>query len=416
MAVRNSAQLAPELDLVAAHEHVAGAGLRPAPAGQVGLELEFHVVDHRHAQRRISYPELASLITELPPLPGGSAVTVEPGGQLELSGPPAADIDTAIARLLADELALSSGVRARGFGLASIGADPARDPHRISPVPRYAAMEQHFNYIGCGRPGRQMMSATASLQVNVNAGPASRWPDRLRHIHHLGPTVMAISACSPYLARHATGWRSMRQQAWFGIDAARTRPIPDSADPGAAWAEYALAAPVMLIRSLEGDEAESVTHRMSFADWVNGDGNFSRRATVEDLDYHLSTLFPPVRPRGYLELRYLDAVPRAWWPALAAIVATLIDDPAAADDAADAVAGVEQAWIAAARDGLGNPGLHRAAQRCMEIAARRCPPTLRRGVETYAELVDRSLTPGDLVRDAVMARGPLAALLEASHA
>jgi glutamate--cysteine ligase len=97
-------------------------------------------------------------------------------------------------------------------------------------------------------------------------------------------------------------------------------------------------------------------------------------------------------------------------------VATLIDDPVAADLAADAVSGTEQAWTVAARDGLGHRDLRRAAQACLEIAASRCPPEQRPGVERYRELVRRGRTPGDRVRDTVTARGAIAALIEATDA
>ena len=73
---------------------------------------------------------------------------------------------------------------------------------------------------------------------------------------------------------------------------------------------------------------------------------------MADLDYHLTTLFPPVRPRGYLELRCLDALPDRWWPALAALTVTLADDPVAADAAAELCAPVADSWETAARHGL----------------------------------------------------------------
>ena len=99
---------------------------------------------------------------------------------------------------------------------------------------------------------------------------------------------------------------------------------------------------------------------------------------MADLDYHLTTLFPPVRPRGYVEIRCLDALPDRWWPALAAITATLVDDPVAADAAAELCAPVADAWQTAARARAGRPGRSaRAVTGCVEVAAaprarRRC--------------------------------------------
>ena len=77
-----------------------------------------------------------------------------------------------------------------------------------------------------------------------------------------------------------------------------------------------------------------------------------RRPTVADLEYHLTTLFPPVRPRQWLEIRYLDSVPDAFWPAVVFTLVALLDDPVAADIAAEAVEPVATAWDNAARLGL----------------------------------------------------------------
>ncbi len=76
-----------------------------------------------------------------------------------------------------------------------------------------------------------------------------------------------------------------------------------------------------------------MTDWVPFADWADGRVLLGgRRPTIADLDYHLTTLFPPVRPRRWLEIRYLDSVPDAVWPAVVFTLATLLDDPVAADD------------------------------------------------------------------------------------
>jgi glutamate--cysteine ligase len=418
MTANRASTLTPTIDPTAARAHVASAALAPSPVGPVGLELEFHLVDLGQPERAVTWPELSELIDAIDALPLQSSITTEPGGQLELSGPPQRDIGDAIDALRSDQQILVEAVRQAGFGLASIGADPARPLRRVTPASRYAAMEEHFDAVGCGRPGREMMSSTAALQVNLNAGPEVMWAERVAHIHNLGPMLVAMSACSPMLAGRASGWRSMRQQAWCGIDPGRSRPVQDIEDPAQAWASYALDAPVMLVREPDGC-AEAVTDRISFADWAAGSSPLRRLPTVEDLDYHLTTLFPPVRLRGYLEIRYLDAVPDRWWPALATIVTTLIDDPVAADGAAEACAGTGHgvdAWVRGARDGLRDPALLAAARRCVDIAARRCPAALRADVEAYAELVHRGRTPGDELHETAALRGPLAVLAEAADA
>jgi glutamate--cysteine ligase len=400
----------------AAHAHVVSRALSPSSAGRVGLELEFHLVDLERPERQVRWAELTELRSSLPVMPGGSRVTFEPGGQLELSTPPAADVALAIAVLRRDRQALAGAATTAGLGLASIGADPARPVRRLNPAPRYAAMERHFDAVGCGVPGRAMMSATAALQVNVDAGHREGWATRMRRLHSLGPLLVAMSACSPLLAGRASGWVSMRQQVWGEIDRTRCGPLTGGAQPAEAWASYALAAPVMLVRDSVTATAVPVTRRVSFSDWVAGTSLLSRPPTFEDLDYHLSTLFPPVRPRGFLEIRCLDAVPDRWWPALAALTVTLLDDDVAADLAEEACEPVAGRWTAAARDGLRDRSLAIAARRCTEIAAGLCPVELRPEVEAYAEMVSRRRTPGDDLRELSALRGPLAILEEEAHA
>jgi glutamate--cysteine ligase len=402
----------PPLALNDARARAAEAALTPAPVGPVGLELECHLVHLGEPSRSVGRAELRSLVSSIPPLPFRSAITTEPGGQLELSTQVQVDVAAAVAALRSDHQVLTGAIRAAGFGLAPIGADPARPPHRVSTASRYVAMERHFDAVGCGQAGRQMMSSTASLQVNLNAGPEAGWADRVAQVHRLGPVLAAMSACSPLLAGHASGWQSMRQETCQGIDRGRCGAMRVGKDPADAWAAYALAAPVMLVRGTSGAGADPVRTRLSFAQWASGHGSFPRPPTGADLDYHLTTLFPPVRLRGYLEIRYLDAVPNPWWPALAAIVTTLIDDEVAAARSAELCEGLTHGWQTAARDGVRPVPLRKAAIGCADVAARRCPPELSAAVERYAELLSRGRTPGDALRERAERVGPLAAMLE----
>jgi glutamate--cysteine ligase len=196
------------------------------------------------------------------------------------------------------------------------------------------------------------------------------------------------------LAARETGWHSSRQHVWGEVDQSRCGPLLGRDPPAAEWAEYALAAPVMLVRNRAGGIAP-VRGRTSFAEWVTGGGPGGRRPTSADLDYHLTTLFPPVRLRGFLEIRYLDAAPEPWWPALAAVTATLLDVPAAADAAAAATEPVAGAWDRAARRGLADPALHAAAVACLEAAVRHAPAGLDREVTALAERVVQGCSPGD---------------------
>ena len=399
--------------LETARQHVAETALVADDGGRVGLELEFHLVDLVTPQRRPDWDEVQALAAGLRPMPSGSPVTLEPGGQIELSTPPAPDLVSAVAGLRTDSDALRAQLREAGFGAAALGSDLARPVRRINPSPRYDAMEQHFDALGCAGSGQEMMTATAALQVNLDAGPVSGWESRLALVRSMVPMLVAASSTSPWLGGATSGWHSMRQGTWQGIDHGRSDPVP-LGEPTAAWATYALNAPVMLVR--DGDGLLPVTERIPFAQWLRGGATFGRRPTMADLDYHLTTLFPPVRPRGYLELRCLDAMPDRWWPALAAITVTLLDDPVAADVAAELCAPVADSWETAARHGCDDEAIRRAVTGCAELAAVHCPPSLKGDVEGFAELIRSGSSPSAELRRAIETRGTLAVLEEEARA
>ena len=399
-----------------ARTHIERGALHESPdvPRQVGLELEFHLVNLGCPAERPSWEAVTGLLESLPPMPSGSSVTCEPGGQIELSTPPAVGVAASVAALQADRDALRTALHAAGYGAAPIGADPARVPARVNPNPRYAAMQRHFDAVGCLDHGTAMMTATAALQVNLDAGPVAGWTERMHLAHALGPVLVAVSANSPYLGGRASGWASMRQEAWHGIDHGRSDPV-EGADPAVAWADYALRAPVMLVRGEDGSAAP-LTERVSFEAWLRGDAPIARRPDEADLDYHLTTLFPPVRPRGYVEVRCIDALPDAWWPALAAFTATLLDAPAAAKAAAVALRPVRNAWLAAAHEGLRDPAVLSAARTCTALAVEHADPASRPALDRLAELVDSGRSPGDELRRRIDAAGPLTVLGEEARA
>ncbi len=389
----------------AAAQHIAEACLNDGPVGLVGLEIEAHCYDTTDPSRRPGWDELTATISGLPPLPGGSAVTVEPGGAVELSGPPMADTVTAVAAMASDRAVLRAAFAQAGLGLVLLGADPLRTPTRVNPGARYAAMERFFGDSGTADAGAAMMTSTASVQVNLEAGPRSAWADRVRLAHALGPTMIAIAANSPVLGGKFTGWQSTRQLVWSQLDSARAGPIlgDNGDDPASDWARYALRAPVMLVNN---PDAIPVTEWVPFADWADGRVLLGdRRPTIADLDYHLTTLFPPVRPRGFLEVRYLDSVPDSTWPAVVHTLATLLDDPAAADIAAEATEPVATAWDRAAQLGLQDRRLHEAATRCVQAAAERAPAQLQESMALLARSVEQRRSPADDFADRVETYG-----------
>jgi glutamate--cysteine ligase len=177
-----------------------------------------------------------------------------------------------------------------------------------------------------------------------------------------------------------------------------------------------MSAPVIIVRG-DGVEAAPVRAPVSFAQWASGKLRLGGRGpTAADLGTHLSTLFPPVRLRGFLELRYLDVTPPRWWPGIAAVVATLMDDSVAADLAMEATEQTARRWAEAAQHGLRDRLLADSARRCLAIAASRVPAELSPAVADLAELVDSGRSPGDLLASRIADVGPLAALEELANA
>jgi glutamate--cysteine ligase len=389
----------------AAAQYIADSCLVDAPLGRVGLEVEAHCHDPADPYRRPSWDEITEVLEFLPALPGGSAVTVEPGGAVELSGPPADGVAPAIVAMNRDQAVLRSAFADAGLGLVFLGADPLRPPNRINPGARYRAMEKFFAASHSAEAGAAMMTSTASIQVNLDAGPQAGWAARVRLAHALGPTMIAIAANSPMLGGEFTGWLSTRQRVWGQMDSARCGPILGASgdDPGTDWARYALKAPVMLVNN---PDAVAVTHYVPFTDWVDGRVVLGdRRPTIADLEYHLTTLFPPVRPRQWLEIRYLDSVPDAFWPAVVFTLVALLDDPVAADIAAEAVEPVATAWDTAARVGLRDRRLYAAANRCVAVAAEKAPAELTDAMQRLIRNVEQGRCPGDDFSDQVIEQG-----------
>jgi glutamate--cysteine ligase len=270
-------------------------------------------------------------------------------------------------------------------------------------------MEKFFDREGPW--GRQMMCGTASVQVCLDAGDngagSSGYRSRWRLLHAIGPVLVAAFANSPLRDGKPTGWRSARQQVWANMDPGRTRAPGSPAlgkgaeeadgDPRDAWAAYALDAELMCVRD-PGSQDWTAPAGVTFRDWLREGGSGPLRApTAEDLDYHLSTLFPPVRPRGHMELRMIDAQPGDGWIVPAAVVTALADDARAADAALAAAEPVwdrsddaHGPWLRAAQSGPADPLIGQASRRCFEAAGSAlarldAPAAVRRAVTDFTE-------------------------------
>lgn len=372
-------------DCESVHGYVGRICFKKGPPTRVGAELEF-LLAGADPQVPVPLPHVRAAVQSAGRFPCDSSVTFEPGGQVELSSPPAGSLTALVSGLHADVEHLLSALDRAGLHVLDLAVDPCRPPRRQLVSRRYDGMEAYFDALEpdvapTERIGRSMMTTTAATQVNLDIGAdvAARW----RLLHDLGPVLIATFANSPLRAGRVTGWKSTRQRIWQTLDPVRTAP-PTGDDPVAAYADLALDAPVMLSGG-----------RGTFRDWVLSHDP----PGPADLELHLSTLFPPVRPRGWFEIRYVDAQPVAWWPVPVAVLSSLLDDPAAATEAAAVAAPVRGRWQDAAQVGLTDPALHDAARGCLRIAIEsleRHDPLLVDLVSRYRErYTERGLCPAD---------------------
>ncbi len=360
-------------DIAQAEGYIAGICFKTGPPGLIGVELEWTVHHAEDPCRPLDPALLASALhphtpstldtrTDHLPLPGGNLLTVEPGGQVEISTRPVGSL-TALHATVATDLSYLTELLARaGLCLGEHGADAWRPPRRLLHVPRYDTLAGAFH--AYGPHGRTMMCSTAAVQVCLDAGLAQRLPARWAAVHAVGPVLLALFANSARLAGRDTGWASTRMRSWLGMDPARTAPVPVTGRPAAQWARYALRAPVL--GALRDGQPRPLPAGISFADWIGGALPFP--PTFADLDFHLSTLFPPVRPRGYVEVRYLDAQPPDQWFVPVALLAALFGEETTVDRLRELCAPVAGRWHEAARLGLADRRLADTARRVAELA------------------------------------------------
>jgi ergothioneine biosynthesis glutamate--cysteine ligase EgtA len=418
----------PPLSATKAEKMIGSVCFKTGPPGTIGAELEWLVQDVTDPSLQVHFDRIRTVLAGLRKpeiLPGAGLLTLEPGGQVELSTAPANGPAACIAAASADMAILREAFGSAGLALTGRGLDPLRTPSRVLDAPRYAAMEEYFDR---GGPwGRLMMCSTASVQVCVDAGldqsgPAG-YPFRWRLLHALGPILVAAFANSPLRRGRPTGWKCTRQLVWSRLDPCRTLAPPGAEPPGPDeldlprdprhdWVRYALDAEVLCQRRPDG-QPWAVPAGLTFRNWLDGSRPGQSRPTADDLSYHLSTLFPPIRARGHLELRMIDAQPGDGWIVPVAVVAALIDDPVAAQAAMaatepvwDRSSRISQArtgspWLRAARLGPTDPIIAGAARECFEaadsaMARAGTAPRIRNAAAEFAErYVLRGRCPAD---------------------
>ena len=404
----------------AALAHIAASCFRTGPPRRTGVELEWLVRDRRDPTAAVQAGRLERALARLGPadrLPHGGRITLEPGGQVELSSRPAADPARCLDETAADLALLRAALASAGLVLEGCGLEPWRTPERILDQPRYRAMESYFDH---GGPwGRMMMRATASVQVNVDAGDdgtdTTGYRFRWELVHRLGPVLVAAFANSPLWQGNPTGWVSTRQAVWSYMDPGRTRPPVPDGDPRTAWARYALDARLLCLRR-PAPASWTAPHDTSLRSWLRG-SPLDPPPTLADAEYHLTTLFPPVRPRGWLELRMIDAQRGDDWQVPVLLVGALLDDPVAARAAYRATAPLMDAadggevppwaiWRRAARFGPADPLIGASVRACFEAASASLarsgtPEGLRNAVAGFARRYpERGRCPADDLLDA----------------
>jgi glutamate--cysteine ligase len=370
---------ASRVEAVDLHERVDRlfAGRRGAAPARVGVEVELIPVHGRPPRPTPASRTRQAILAHDPDLLTDACISFEPGGQVELSPPPQRS-PAALLDELDGLLARLDGALARdGIVAVSAGLNPWHSAEEVGlqvEAQRYQVMQRHFDAIGPS--GRDMMRLTAGLQVCVDLRAGEDGVEQWRLANRMGPALAAAFANSAVGGGEVTGWSGTRCQVWQKLDVTRTGfdgVQVDSLEPAAAYVRFAAAAlamplarwrgPVMRV----GGEAQPLR---SFAAWQAEAGE---RPDAEDVAHHLSTLFPPVRPRGYLEVRYLDAPPRRFLAVPLLVVDTLLRDSGARRTALAALGDVDRPallamWDAAAHQGVVNPWLRREASTLLDIA------------------------------------------------
>ena len=281
---------------------------------------------------------------------GGGAISLEPGGQFELSGAPVETVHETAAELAAHLEAVNAVAQPHGIRFAALGHSPlwSRAQTPVMPKQRYQIMANYMPKVGTR--GLDMMFRTCTVQVNLDFASEADMVAKLRVSLALQPLATALFASSPFSEGKPNGFLSMRSEIWRDTDNARAGMLPFAFDEGMsyeAYVDYALDVPMYFVK--RGDVYHDVTGA-SFRDLLAGRLAQlpGETATISDWANHLSTLFPEVRLKRFLEMRGADAGPVEMLNALPAFWVGLLYDGASLAAAADLVRG----WSAEERQRL----------------------------------------------------------------
>ena len=270
---------------------------------------------------------------------GGGAISLEPGGQFELSGAPVETVHQTCTELMAHLAQLREIARPLGIGFLGLGMTPdwSRADMPMMPKGRYRIMTAYMPKVGT--LGLDMMYRTCTVQTNLDFSSEADMVKKLRVSLALQPVATALFANSPFTEGKPNGLVSFRSEIWRHTDPNRSGMLPWAFEPGMGferYVDYALDVPMYFVK--RGERYIDVAGQ-SFRDLLAGKlpGLPGERATLSDWANHVSTIFPEVRLKRYLEMRGADGGPWRRLPAFAAFWVGLLYDEAALDAAWDLV-------------------------------------------------------------------------------
>jgi glutamate--cysteine ligase len=346
------------------------AGCKPPAQFRVGTEHEkfaFTVTDHRpvpYAGQRSIRALLDGMkhllgwepITEgdniigMFDVTGGGAISLEPGGQFELSGAPVENVHQTASELMAHLAQLREVAKPLGIGFLGMGMTPnwSRADMPKMPKGRYKIMTDYMPKVG--KHGLDMMYRTCTVQANLDFSSEADMVKKLRVSLALQPVATALFANSPFTEGKPNGFLSFRSEIWRDTDNNRAGMLPFAFESGMGferYVDYALGVPMYFVK--RGDKYIDVSGK-SFKDFFAGKLAElpGERPTISDWANHLSTIFPEVRLKRYLEMRGADGGPWRRLPSLTAYWVGLLYDGDALNSCWDMV----KDWSAADRQKL----------------------------------------------------------------
>jgi glutamate--cysteine ligase len=281
---------------------------------------------------------------------GGGAISLEPGGQFELSGAPLQTLHDTHLETICHLMQVNAVAQPLGMRFLTLGMSPlwTRAQTPVMPKSRYKIMANYMPKVGT--MGLDMMFRTTTVQVNLDFATEADMVKKLRVSVALQPLASALFANSPFTDGKPNGFLSYRSEIWRDTDNQRAGMMPFAFEDGMGYeryVDYALDVPMYFIK--RGDTYLDVTGS-SFRDLLAGTHPAlpGEKAVISDWANHLSTIFPEVRLKRYLEMRGADAGPLPFLTALSAFWVGILYDQAALDAAWDVV----QGWSAEERQAL----------------------------------------------------------------